>query len=157
MLKTSKTRIALLRSTLESIATPCSVKTMGLYLKPILSPLEVTNCDFQFLNPVSVNSNIKSLGSLQHLSLSLQHSALSFQHCFMFLICGNLPARWNVYPTKCLPREMFILWNVKPISLGRSLFHRGEAYFSGAQSADSIHLSALNSISLQPWAFTFQL
>jgi len=30
------------------------------YLKPILSPLEVTNCDLQFLNSVSVNSNIKT-------------------------------------------------------------------------------------------------
>jgi hypothetical protein len=36
-----------LLGTLESMATPYSVKAMGLYRNPILSALEVTNCDLQ--------------------------------------------------------------------------------------------------------------
>lgn len=45
------TKIALsLLSTLESIATPCSVKTKGGFLIPIFSLLDITICDFQFSN-----------------------------------------------------------------------------------------------------------
>ncbi len=38
------------------MATPCSVNTIGLYLNPILSLLEVTNCDLQ-----SSNSSFKKI------------------------------------------------------------------------------------------------
>jgi len=41
----------LLRRTLESMATPCSVKTYGRLLAPLLSPeLDITLCDFQPAN-----------------------------------------------------------------------------------------------------------
>jgi len=52
----------LLLKTLESIATPCSVKTIGRYLTP--PQLEVTNCDLKLANSSLVNSNIKSSGNL---------------------------------------------------------------------------------------------
>jgi len=57
----------LLLRTLDSMATPCSVKAMGGYLKPILSALEVTNCDLQFSSYFFVNSNMKSSGNLSML------------------------------------------------------------------------------------------
>jgi hypothetical protein len=40
------------------------VNAMGLYLNPIRSLLEVTNCDLQFLNSSPLNSNMKSSGNL---------------------------------------------------------------------------------------------
>ena len=33
----------------------------------------------------------------------------------------------------CLPNEIFTPWNAEPISLGRSIFHRSEAYFIWAK------------------------
>ncbi len=55
-----------LRSTLESIATPCSVKTRGsLRLPPC--ELEVTNCDFKFLASSRVNLKAKSAGNREAL------------------------------------------------------------------------------------------
>ncbi len=39
-----------LLSTLESMATPCSVKAVGGFLKPIFSLLDITICDFQLLS-----------------------------------------------------------------------------------------------------------
>ena len=35
---------------LESIATPCSVNTYGGFLSPIFSLLDITICDFHFVN-----------------------------------------------------------------------------------------------------------
>jgi len=55
-----------LLKTLESIATPCSVKTIGRYLTP--PQLEVTNCDLKLANSSWVNSNIKSSGNLHQCS-----------------------------------------------------------------------------------------
>ena len=53
----------LLLNTLDSIATPCSVKAYGLALR--LPPqLEITICDFKLANSLSVNWNIKSSGNL---------------------------------------------------------------------------------------------
>jgi len=49
-----------LRSTLESIAIPCSVNAIGRYLLP--PQLEVTICDLKLLNSCRVSSNIKSSG-----------------------------------------------------------------------------------------------
>ena len=40
-----------------------SVKAIGAYRNPILSELEVTNCDLQLENSFLDNSNIKSLGN----------------------------------------------------------------------------------------------
>ena len=51
----------LLRNTDDNIAILCSVNTIGLYLKPIFSELEVPNWDLQFLNSSSFISNIKSM------------------------------------------------------------------------------------------------
>src|SRR5690606_41712186 len=51
---------SLLLSTDDNMATPCSVKQKGAYLKPNLSELEVTNCDLQSSNSLSDISNIKS-------------------------------------------------------------------------------------------------
>ena len=50
-----------LLSTLDNIATPCSVKAEGDFLVP--PQLDVTFCDIKFLNSFSDNWNIKSLGN----------------------------------------------------------------------------------------------
>jgi hypothetical protein len=66
-----------LRSTLESIATPCSVKARGRYRLP--PQLEVTNCDLKleaphwslkFSNSSGVSWNMKSSGNLSMLRLT---------------------------------------------------------------------------------------
>ena len=46
----------------KNVEPPCSVKAIGLYLKPILTLLEVTNCDLQSSNSSLDSSNIKSEG-----------------------------------------------------------------------------------------------
>lgn len=49
-----------LRSTLESMATPCSVKAYGGLRAP--PQLEVTNCGFKLLNSLTLSWNMKSWG-----------------------------------------------------------------------------------------------
>ena len=46
--------------TLDNIATPCSVKAIGIYRRP--PQLEVTICDLKFSNSFLLSSNIKSVG-----------------------------------------------------------------------------------------------
>ena len=41
----------------KNVEPPCSVKAIGLYLKPILTLLEVTNCDLQSSNSSLDSSN----------------------------------------------------------------------------------------------------
>lgn len=55
-----------LRSTLESIATPCSVNTRGSFRLPPCE-LEVTNCDFKFAASSRVSLNAKSVGNREAL------------------------------------------------------------------------------------------
>ncbi len=59
----------LLFKMLDNIATPISVKTLGLYLEP--PQLEVTNCDLKFCYSFSVNKNMKSLGNRSRFLLTL--------------------------------------------------------------------------------------
>jgi hypothetical protein len=51
-----------LRSTPESIAIPCSVKTRGRLRRPPCPPLDITNCDFKRLNSSVDSRNMKSAG-----------------------------------------------------------------------------------------------
>lgn len=44
----------------DNIATPCSTKQNGAYLKPCLSSLDITVRDLQFSNSISSISNINS-------------------------------------------------------------------------------------------------
>ena len=69
----------------DSIATSCSVKAIGLYLSPILSDLEITNCDLQSSNSFFVSSNMKSSGKR-----------------FLFLL------------TACLSTRVFLLHRAQP-------------------------------------------
>src|SRR5581483_355894 len=64
------------RSTLESIATPCSVNTRGNFRLPPYPELEVTNCDFKFLNSCSVSRNAKSSGNRSRFRLTAWLSTL---------------------------------------------------------------------------------
>ena len=50
------------RSTLESMATPCSVKAMGGWRSPWRSDLEITFCDLQFSSSSLLRTNMKSSG-----------------------------------------------------------------------------------------------
>lgn len=62
------TRIAVgERSTLESIATPCSVKTQGRYRGPPRPSFEVTNCDLKSVSSCAVRRNAKSFGKRSRL------------------------------------------------------------------------------------------
>ena len=57
-----------LRRTLESIATPCSVKAKGAERRPPWdSKLEVTICDFKFCHSDLVSWNMKSAGKRSRL------------------------------------------------------------------------------------------
>jgi len=67
----------LLFNTLDSINTPCSVKTIGVYLNPIRSELEVAMCDLQFVNSSFVSSNINSSGNLNNLRLTASFNLLA--------------------------------------------------------------------------------
>lgn len=53
-----------LRRTIESIATPCSVKARGGYRRPP-HELEVANCDLKLSNSTVVSLNMKSEVSLR--------------------------------------------------------------------------------------------
>lgn len=66
----------LLRKTLESIATPCSVKAIGAYLRPLRSALEITICDLHFSNSLALRTNIKSAGNRSPLRGTACFSAL---------------------------------------------------------------------------------
>ncbi len=52
----------LLFSTLDNMATPCSVNAIGKYLSP--PQLEVTICDLKLRNSFLFNLNMKSFGNL---------------------------------------------------------------------------------------------
>jgi len=61
----------------DSIAMPCSVKTYGFFLRPILIPeLEVTICDFQFSVSFLSSGNIKSIGKRSRFRWTAWLSAL---------------------------------------------------------------------------------
>lgn len=63
-----------LLSKLDNIATPCSVKTFGGFLKPIFSLLDITFCDFQSDSSSLVIWNIKSAG--KHFQADLTKQAV---------------------------------------------------------------------------------
>ena len=63
--------------TLESMATPCSVKTIGGFLVPPLPiGFDITDCDIKRLNSCSSNTNMKSSGNLLRFLLTACVSAL---------------------------------------------------------------------------------
>lgn len=63
MISTLTATARLLRSTLDNIATPCSVNAIGAYRRPCRSALEVTNRDLQVSNSDPFRTNIKSSGN----------------------------------------------------------------------------------------------
>src|SRR5579885_2669605 len=58
------------RSTLDSIATPCSVKAYGAVRRPPRPPFEITDCDLKDATSDGANRNMKSAGKRAALRLT---------------------------------------------------------------------------------------